>query len=328
MSLSAENSRGVRLFAISTAKDLLIGPERALAVTNLLNQEIENPAEWVGVEVYTTMPLRPLLVMRQLSKKLGLPSLIPPHVTPESIRELQKTYKHTKITGFHGPFNGTWPETFHRMTIGELENGPMQMAYQVAWALFFGPPALKSAINLVKEFDVPLNLHTNVINDLLRTGDISKLNDVTVLLENERKYRPLKMARELAHDPIKIAEYFIIREHIGQGLTLGLDHTTEQNSLLDQYLKDPLVRKYTRAMHLAQVGINHLGQVGHGPIQTSGNLNSEMLALLQLIGNTKFKNPVRAIFNFVTSFSQKKSIKEEAKELKQMIATVASFMIC
>lgn len=327
MSLNKEaptSQRGVHIFATSTARDLLVGPERALAITNIVNRD-RDPQDWVGVEVYSTMPLKPLLLMRRLSERLGLPNLVPPYVTPESIQELQaEKYPHTKVTAIHGPFNGTWPETFHRMTIGEFKNGPMQMFYQIAWAFLFGPPALASAIHLAEELKTPLNLHANVANDLIRTGGITKLEEkgIEIWLENERKYHSFLMARELTHDPRAIAQHFIKEKRVGQGLTLGLDHTREQNALLEDYLKDPLVRKYAKSMHLAQVGIRHLGQVGHGLIQIGEEFDSGMQELLKVIGNTEFTHSVRATFNFVTSFSQKKSVEDEAEALKYMITAV------
>lgn len=289
---------GLQGIDISTSKYLL-KPEKAWEVTEYCNQG-RDESEWIGLEVYPT---------RQM--------------TPEYAQKLLETYPHTVVRRVHLEFNYSLREHLHRIILGEWKNGPMHMAFQAAWLAFFKPAASLHGVRLAESLGVGVNAHTNVIAGFNQDHRLAELQRVSFVLgENERKFNSLLLDdQRLAYDPVLIAKRLVEEEGLVSGILLGLDHPGGKVKDLIETLRNPLIRKHTQAIHLAQVGTLAMGQEGHGPI----NPNDEaMRRLLWELGQTPFNHPVRATLNYVTKFRGGGPTKQQAVELTQMVSWIMS----
>lgn len=287
---------GLQGVDISTSK-FLLRPEKAWEVTESCNRG-RDISEWIGLEVYPT---------RQM--------------TPEYAQKLLETYPHTVVRRVHLEFNYSLREHLHRIILGEWKNGPMHMAFQAAWLALFKPAAALHGVRLAESLKVGVNAHTNVIAGFGHR--LTELQEVPfVLAENEREFNSLLLDdQRLAYDPVLIAERLVEKEGMADGILLGLDHPEGKVNYFIETLRNPLIRKHTQAIHLAQVGTLAIGQKGHGPINPN---NEAMRRLLWELGQTPFNHPVRATLNYVTKFTGGGPAEKQAKELTQMVNWIMS----
>lgn len=289
---------GLQGIDISTSKYLLT-PEKAWQVTNRYNL-FKDESAWIGLEIYPT---------RQM--------------TPEYAQKLFREYPHTIARRVHLEFNYSVREHLHRIFVGELKNGPIHMAFQVAWLILFNPASRLHGVNLAKSLGVGVNIHTNVLTGFKNDQQLNKLSQLPfILAENEREFNSLLLKdQRLAYDPVQIAKQLVEEQAMASGLLLGLDHPEGKVEDFTTLLRNPLIRRHTQAIHLAQVGTLIMGQKGHGPINPQ---NEAMRRLLWEINQTPFAHPVRATLNYVTKFIGGGSPEQQAEELAQAVDWIMS----
>lgn len=289
---------GLQGVDISTSK-FLLRPEKTWEVTESCNRG-RDISEWIGLEVYPT---------RQM--------------TPEYAQKLLQKYPHTVVRRVHLEFNYSLVENLHRIILGEWKNGPMHMAFQAAWLAFFKPAASLHGVRLAESLGVGVNAHPNVIAGFNQDHRLAELQRVPFVLgENERKFNSLLLDdQRLAYDPVLIAKRLVEEEKLVSGILLGLDHPEGRIDDFIRILRNPLIRRYTEAIHLAQVGTLVMGQRGHGEINPR---SVEMRQLLWELKQTPFSHPVRATLNYVTKLRGGGPTEQQAQELSQMVSWIMS----
>lgn len=289
---------GLQGVDISTSK-FLLKPGKAWEVTESCNRG-RDISEWIGLEVYPTRKM-----------------------TPEYAQKLLETYPHTVVRRVHLEFNYSLVENLHRIALGEIKNGPMHMLFQAAWLLIFKTANKLHGVNLAESLGVGINVHTNVIAGFAKDHRLEQLSQLPfVLAENERKFNSLLLEdQRLAYDPVLIAERLVEEEKLAGGILLGLDHPEGRIDDFIRILRNPLIRRYTETIHLAQVGTLVMGQRGHGEINPK---SAEMRQLLWELKQTPFSHPVRATLNYVTKLRGGGPTEQQAQELSQMVNWIMS----
>ena len=190
------------------------------------------------------------------------------------------------------------------------------MAFQVAWAFFFKPAIAMHGLRLAKSLGVGVNAHTNVIKGFDNLP--SAFDGIhPILAENERPFlSPILPEVIRITNPIAIADEFVVKRRLADGILLGLDHKNESLEKLALIIRHPLIRTYTMAIHLANPG-----QGIHGLFNPE---DSNIQSLLEVIGNTEFIHPVTAYLNFATKFTRNGSLEKQVYYFQTLIDWIMS----
>jgi len=289
---------GIKKLELTTS-GWLFDPERAFALADKLNSETPLKKDWVSIEIYPTV--NPKLL--ELAKKLGIPVVgknTPPKITPEFVRELQKTYPRTEVSRVHLEFSFDWFETyFHRPTIGENLTPPTeaikQRIFQLAWIFLFGPATSRRGIRLAEELGVGINAHPNVLEGFAKRGEIEDIKNKVafVLAETERPYNSPHLqrlkkqgisSRQFASDP-EIVKKEIVEKYGLDGLLLGVDHLIQLG--MDPVEKLEKTADAVRAIHLA-------GGQGAGAHELISQGDPKVVEFLEAAARQTFKGEVSA----------------------------------
>lgn len=288
-----------------TTAQFLTDPERGFAIANQLK---------VPVEIYPTLPPKLVVILREMSRKTGLSLPIPPALTPSYLDQLQDKYPDVEIARVHLEFNYNLYESFQRILIGERGNGLKQHVFQVVWRVLFATADNLHGIKLASHLRAGVNAHPDVVYGFARDGKLGavreQLGPGLLLVENERRHHcPNIPHKELLDNPIRMTNCFVREHRLADGVLLGLDHLRgSQHPRLEEILQHRLIRRYTRAMHLAQTG--------HHPLVLE---NEGADAWLRQIAATPFRHPVEAYLDYAPQLLARSSIQNQADLLKRQI---------
>lgn len=294
--------KGIRALDITTAGSYQ-HPEEAWAIADRINTSRNLSGEdRMKVEVYSTLTRPVLTQLRRLAQIAHVPVAkdlpVSPRITAEKIWEWKKEYPTVDVVRVHPAFSYNVYELWHRMFVGEKENGIRYQMFQAAWIMDFGAATNMKGVELAEKLrsqgsETTMNMHTNVIEGFARDG---RLGDVRkrvggILAENERDYKdPYIKDRSLIFDPQVIVEGIVEKRPEVDGLLLGTDHGYQHGIDMAAILADPGIRKYAQAIHLANTH-----SIEHDVIQIG---DPTVAKFLWTAGDTWFLHPVRAALDY------------------------------
>lgn len=294
--------KGIKALDITTAGSYQ-HPEEAWAIADKVNTSRNLSGEdRMQVEVYSTITRPVLTQLRRLAQLAHIPVAkdlpVSPYVTAEKIWEWKKQYPTVEVVRVHPAFSYNVYELWHRMIIGERENGLNYQMFQAAWIMDFGAATNMKGVELAENLrsqgsDTTMNMHTNVIEGFARDGRLSDVRKRvgSILAENERDYKdPYMKDRAIIYDPLEIVKGIVEKRQEVDGLLLGTDHGYQHGIDMAAILSDPGIRKHTQAIHLANTHT-----VEHDSIQIG---DPKFAHFLSTAGNTWFLHPVRAALDY------------------------------
>lgn len=307
---------GIAGFDLTTAGNLF-EPKDAFWITNKLNKD-KPQSEWVGLEIYAT---RDVPLISRIGIKAGL---LPKGVTSREIYDWQKSeFKDTMVLRVNPAFSATKLEAIHRMTFGELKNGPIHMLMQGSWLVGFGAANNMLGVKLTEDLrsqdrDQPeqpiFSAKPNVIVNFGNKGMLAEIREKTggILVGNERKYHSIIVSdQKVIHDPRAIVSQIIERYPEVDGLSLGLDHGDQgQINVLD-ILDDTKVTDQVQVIHIANTA-----RAIHGDIQVG---DEQIAQLIKKLSTVKFVHPVRVAFDYNPKIFSKKSLQDQLSAIAELL---------
>lgn len=315
-----ETYQGIRGFDITTAGHLP-NPEQAFYITNILNKN-RPEKEWVGLEIYpmverTVLPNRAVGILNGILDRFGL-GVLPQGVTIDELNVWEQEYPVTKISRVHLPFSANVHELLHRPILGELENGPVYMAYAAMWVLFMGAATNRQGIEIAKEFGAGINAHTNVLEYFGKRGQLSEIKKGVPLLlaENERNFRsPVLPNRMAITDPATIISDIVQEYPEVDGLLLGLNHDFPPDEDLTTFLDDDEIVRNIFAMHISHPAKR--GKLTHDVVYAE---DPRFAPFLKKASETFFSHPVRLALDYNPLVMQKMTLDEQVDHYRETIA--------
>lgn len=226
------------------------------------------------------------LVQKAFSKAAGGPINFNPTVDVSRIRHWQAVYPHVKVSRVHAPFAYDLPQAFWQAflpTTTTLRARGKNNLHHLFYLAYLGAATNGRAQEIARKTGAKLSIHASVAK---RYGsDLGRLTFGVCQTQVENSpsgypYWGFWGNLKAAWDPTEVIRKIIMPSR-GRfsGLVLGLDHLHATSLDPMSQLRDPLVLRFTRAIHISERN--------HGLIDPDKEYSK---AMIKAIAQTRFVN--------------------------------------